>query len=180
MPRPSSETKADGGGVAFTTTHWSVVLTAQGESPAADEALEKLCRKCWIVVAQRDANIGEFGYIFNSVPDQYLARAGIGYLVWPKYGLSVSVGGRMEGVPVEDFIGDSHGWRNPGYAFYFEPGISITKGRFSASVTGPIAVHRHANKNLTDVKVSKELGLDFGGNAAFADYLITTSFSIRF
>src|SRR5881392_4416090 len=35
------------GGVAFTTTHWSVVLTAQGESPAAHEALEKLCRMYW-------------------------------------------------------------------------------------------------------------------------------------
>jgi hypothetical protein len=32
------------GAAAFTTTHWSVVLTAQGESPAAQEALEKLCR----------------------------------------------------------------------------------------------------------------------------------------
>jgi len=35
------------GGVAFTTTHWSVVLTAQGESAAAQEALEKLCRTYW-------------------------------------------------------------------------------------------------------------------------------------
>src|SRR6266446_463833 len=35
------------GGVAFTTTHWSVVLQAQGESPAAQEALEKLCRTYW-------------------------------------------------------------------------------------------------------------------------------------
>jgi len=35
------------GGIAFTTTHWSVVLTAQGESPAAREALEKLCRTYW-------------------------------------------------------------------------------------------------------------------------------------
>jgi RNA polymerase sigma factor (sigma-70 family) len=34
-------------GTAFTTTHWSVVLEAQGESPAAQEALEKLCRKYW-------------------------------------------------------------------------------------------------------------------------------------
>src|SRR5438034_10816738 len=33
--------------VAFTTTHWSVVLTAQDESPAAQEALEKLCRTYW-------------------------------------------------------------------------------------------------------------------------------------
>jgi RNA polymerase sigma factor (sigma-70 family) len=37
---PSSQNEA----VAFTTTHWSV---AQGESPAAREALEKLCRTYW-------------------------------------------------------------------------------------------------------------------------------------
>ena len=35
-------------GVAqFATTHWSVVLTAQERSPAADAALEKLCRTYW-------------------------------------------------------------------------------------------------------------------------------------
>src|SRR5437016_4042908 len=35
------------GAVAFTTTHWSVVLEAQGRSPAAQAALEKLCRTYW-------------------------------------------------------------------------------------------------------------------------------------
>src|SRR6266567_5321269 len=35
------------GGVAFATTHWSVVLEARGESPAAQEALETLCRGYW-------------------------------------------------------------------------------------------------------------------------------------
>ena len=35
------------GPVAFATTHWSVVLAAQGPSPAAEEALEKLCRTYW-------------------------------------------------------------------------------------------------------------------------------------
>src|SRR5262249_14295869 len=34
-------------GPAFTTTHWSVVLEAQGESPAAQDALENLCRSYW-------------------------------------------------------------------------------------------------------------------------------------
>jgi RNA polymerase sigma-70 factor (ECF subfamily) len=38
---------AQNGAVAFATTHWSVVLTAQGESPAAQEALEGLCRTYW-------------------------------------------------------------------------------------------------------------------------------------
>ena len=38
---------ASHGPVMFTTTHWSIVLEAQGESPAAQEALEKLCRTYW-------------------------------------------------------------------------------------------------------------------------------------
>src|SRR5256884_3544637 len=41
------DSSAQNGAVAFTTTHWSVVLTAQDESPAAQEALEKLCRTYW-------------------------------------------------------------------------------------------------------------------------------------
>ena len=35
------------GAVAFTTTHWSIVIAAQGQSPTAREALEKLCRIYW-------------------------------------------------------------------------------------------------------------------------------------
>jgi len=38
---------ASAGPAPFTTTHWSVVLEAQGESPAAQEALENLCRTYW-------------------------------------------------------------------------------------------------------------------------------------
>jgi RNA polymerase sigma factor (sigma-70 family) len=33
--------------VVFATTHWTVVLQAQGDSSAAQEALEKLCRTYW-------------------------------------------------------------------------------------------------------------------------------------
>ncbi len=35
------------GAAAFATTHWSLVLTAQEDSPAAEEALETLCRAYW-------------------------------------------------------------------------------------------------------------------------------------
>src|SRR5438067_487041 len=35
------------GPAVFATTHWSVVLEAEGESPAAQDALEKLCRTYW-------------------------------------------------------------------------------------------------------------------------------------
>jgi len=39
--------RAQNGAIAFATTHWSVVVEAQGESPAAQEALETLCRIYW-------------------------------------------------------------------------------------------------------------------------------------
>jgi DNA-directed RNA polymerase specialized sigma24 family protein len=38
---------AQNGAVAFTTTHWSLVLAAQSPSPAAKDALDKLCRTYW-------------------------------------------------------------------------------------------------------------------------------------
>jgi RNA polymerase sigma-70 factor (ECF subfamily) len=38
---------AQNGAAVFATTHWSVVLAAQGESAAAEEALERLCRTYW-------------------------------------------------------------------------------------------------------------------------------------
>jgi DNA-directed RNA polymerase specialized sigma24 family protein len=37
----------ENGAAAFATTHWSLVLEAQSESPAALEALEKICRAYW-------------------------------------------------------------------------------------------------------------------------------------
>ena len=47
MKAAASQPMVDARGVAFTTTHWSVVLAAQANSPAADAALEKLCRTYW-------------------------------------------------------------------------------------------------------------------------------------
>jgi RNA polymerase sigma-70 factor (ECF subfamily) len=43
----NAATVAQNGAVAFATTRWSLVLAAQGESPAAREALENLCRTYW-------------------------------------------------------------------------------------------------------------------------------------
>ena len=38
---------AQDGVIAFGTTHWSMVLEAQGPTPAAQAALENLCRTYW-------------------------------------------------------------------------------------------------------------------------------------
>jgi RNA polymerase sigma-70 factor (ECF subfamily) len=43
----SSPCAHSGPNAAFTQTHWTAILQAQGTSPSADEALDKLCRKYW-------------------------------------------------------------------------------------------------------------------------------------
>jgi RNA polymerase sigma-70 factor (ECF subfamily) len=46
-PRSATGQSTHGGAAGFTTTHWSVVLAAQGESAEAKAALETLCRTYW-------------------------------------------------------------------------------------------------------------------------------------
>src|SRR6266576_2455639 len=51
MSRPDLKPDPTDRGAEFSTTHWSVVLEAgQGDSPAASEALEYLCRCYWYPV----------------------------------------------------------------------------------------------------------------------------------
>lgn len=47
MNHSISGKNSDAEGMAFVTTHWSMVLAARGESAAADAALETLCRSYW-------------------------------------------------------------------------------------------------------------------------------------
>src|SRR5262249_30211669 len=46
-PGSATSQSTQNGAAAFTTTHWSVVLAAQGESEEAKAALEKICRNYW-------------------------------------------------------------------------------------------------------------------------------------
>src|SRR5262245_18675327 len=47
MPSEPYDSSKPMGHAIFATTHWSVVLAAQGSSPQAAEALETLCRTYW-------------------------------------------------------------------------------------------------------------------------------------
>jgi DNA-directed RNA polymerase specialized sigma24 family protein len=47
LTKVGSESTGPRGRAIFSTTNWSLVLEAQGQSPAAQEALEKLCHTYW-------------------------------------------------------------------------------------------------------------------------------------
>jgi len=113
-----------------------------------------------------------------SVPDQFSVRGGFSYSFSDSF--SGSLGGRYEGVPVEDIIGDSDGFRRPGNVLSIDPGVSYGVNHFSFNLNVPIAVRRERPQSLTDIETSEATGTFRNGDAAFADYLINVGISYSF
>ena len=116
-----------------------------------------------------------------SVPDQYMARAGFNYNFLGKLkGVSGSIGGRIEGIPVEDLLGESGGFRRPGYVIAVEPGITYQAKRGVFYATVPVALERNRTRSVTDKEASLQSGTYRHGDAAFADYSVNLGYSLRF
>jgi len=106
--------------------------------------------------------------LVNSIPDQYQGRGGLSYVIWPSQSLSLTFGARIDGVPVDDLIGDSNGFRRAGYAIYVDPGLSWVFGKNSLSVNVPVAVERNLERSRNS---------SAGG---FADFIVVAGYSRRF
>ncbi len=115
-----------------------------------------------------------------SVPDQYMARAGVTYMFTRLHDLSASIGARMEGIPVYDLIGSSEGFRRPGYVISAEPGVSYMYGRSNFNLTVPVAIVRNRTQSVPDKERQAATGTPQHGDAAFADYLINVGYTYRF
>jgi hypothetical protein len=115
-----------------------------------------------------------------SIADSYLARGGLQFVVWPKHGLALSLGGRIEGVPVKDLWGGSDGFRRPGFAVSIEPGLALALRSWTFGLYTPVALYRNRERSVPDVQQSDATGRFSHGDAAFADYVITCSISKRF
>lgn len=115
---------------------------------------------------------------YLSISDQYAARLGLAYPVG-KY-FSVSMAGRMEGVPSSDLIGGDLGRRRPGYSIAIEPGVSAGWDHNFFSVSMPWLVHRVRTQSYSDKLASERTGEHVNGDAAFADYVVIVSFGRRF
>jgi hypothetical protein len=109
-----------------------------------------------------------------SVADQYLVRAGASYGTPSWKGFGVSLGGRLEGVPADDLIGESKGFRRPGYAISVEPGVSFSRGPHTISLAVPIAAYRNRVRSVPDREHGRH------GDAAFADWLLFVGYWRKF
>ncbi|HEY0899509.1 MAG TPA: hypothetical protein VGD90_09245 [Sphingobacteriaceae bacterium] len=116
-----------------------------------------------------------------SVPDQYMARLGVSYAFENKLQpLSLSAGGRIEGIPVYDLIGGSDGFRRPGYVVSAEPALSYKFKRLNFFAAVPVALYRDRTQSVTDKQNSLTTGTHVQGDAAFADYSVNLGFVVKF
>ncbi len=127
-----------------------------------------------------------YGYNIYASPDQYFVRGGF----LTNFGnMSVSLGGRWEGIPAYDAIGGQVAYRRPGYVVAIEPGIAYRAGNHSISLFVPFNVVRNriqsaadiANQDLQNSVISDPADyVHVQGDAAFADYSINIGYSYRF
>lgn len=115
-----------------------------------------------------------------SVPDQFMLRAGFNYSFNQIRGLSLAVGARYEGIPVEDLIGSSSDFRRPGYIWSVEPAVNYAFNKVSLFASVPFAVVRNRTQSVTDKENSEKRGVFVRGDAAFADYSINVGMSVKF
>ena len=116
-----------------------------------------------------------------SVPDQYMARGGFSYSLNPvAKGWALSLGARLEGIPVHDLVGGSGEFRRPGYVWSIEPGLNFSGEKFSFFATVPVAFVRNRTQSVTDKEYSDRTGTFVRGDAAFADYSVNMGVSFKF
>jgi hypothetical protein len=94
--------------------------------------------------------------------------------------IGLSLAARLEGVPSEDLLGSSNGFRRPGYSVGIEPGLSYGWKGNSVSLSVPYLVRRVRTQSVSDKQATAATGRHVQGDAAFADYVVIFGYSRRF
>ena len=107
-----------------------------------------------------------------SVPDSYSMSAGASFSVLPEQGLSVSLGGRMDGTPLRDLIGggDDVTGKRTFQVEFVDPGATWSRGKDSFTLSVPLRVHVNRFASLLDRKLERP------GAGGFAKYLVFASY----
>ena len=110
---------------------------------------------------------GPYSRVRVSVPDVYNARAGLSYV---SSNAVLSLGGRVDGIPMRDLIGRSDGFRRPATIGYVEPALSVTRGRGTYSISAPVRVYADFRRSNVDRRLGFSGGGDLARSLFFASY----------
>jgi hypothetical protein len=175
VPFPADQTVQPGDG------GWGVILQAQGFRRVM-ESLFVYGFGSYLASpkAETEVTINPTSPVRWSVPDVYSARVGAAFLVWPEQGLSVSLGGRLDGIPRRDLIGggDETALKRTSQIAFVDPGASMSRGRNNFTLSVPVRVHVNRMKSMLEQRTTTgQLSVNGGG---FAKYLVFANYSVRF
>lgn len=112
-----------------------------------------------------------------SIGDQFFGRVGARYNL-PNSSYA-SLGIRMEGVPSKDLIGKEDGFRRPGYILSADPSVVYVNGNHTFGLNIPIALYRERTRSHIDILRGNDANGPVHGDAAFADFLVSFSYTLR-
>jgi hypothetical protein len=111
-----------------------------------------------------------------SVPDLYMARGGVSYMVKQ---FTFSGGIRVEGLPSSDLVGGDRGFRRPGYIISAEPSVTLVTKKASFNLAIPFALKRDRVQSDSDKRRTADTGVHQQGDAAFADFLVSAGITFK-
>jgi len=125
--------------------------------------------------AHSDVPFSPTSATYWSVPDVYSARLGAAFSVLPEQGLTASLGGRVDGIPVHDLIGggDDSTIKRTAYVLFADPGLSLSRGKGTLTLSVPYRLKVNRMKSMYERRTN---GVNGGG---FAKYLVFASYSHR-
>ena len=113
-----------------------------------------------------------------AVTDEYSAHAGLTFDASRARKLAISLGARIDGVPVHDVVGGGDdSFRRPGYALYVEPALAIrlsrsplSPDRSTLTLGVPIRVDQNRRPSALDLANGRAGGGDFAKFLVFVGY----------
>ena len=156
---------------------WGIILQAQAYRKVFRKAFAYVSGSYLISPRALSGVAARFpGDVSWSVPDIYSGRLGLAYALWPDQGVSVSLGGRVDGLPVHDLLGGGdNGFRQPGYVILVDPGVAVTRGSEAFTLSVPVRVHANRLRNTLEWQSGRP-----GGGGDFAKALVFLGYSHRF
>jgi hypothetical protein len=108
-------------------------------------------------------------------PDTWEASGGISTLVSSALGLSANLGVLSYGTPRRDLIGGrDDGQRLPAIVGYVSPGVGITRGAHTLTLSVPLRAYMNFRRSYLDAAAGAT------GGGGLARHLILASYSVRF
>jgi len=149
---------------------WAVPLEVQGFQQIFPKGSAYFSAVYSISLRQHSDVVWQAPNTFWAVPDVYSARMGLAYGLISAQGVSVSLGGRIDGTRVSNLVGGrTDFYRHAGYTIYVDPGMSWQHGPNLFTLNVPVrAYHDYLNMLVNN---GTTLRLGAGGVADYVVYL---------